>query len=192
MSADLAEAVRVFLAAHDDPRAEYSTKAMEAESAALEAMRAALASQGAALEQPTLLDMTATGRRRIDAAAEALSEVMAFEKLSSDRATKVERALSGLRAMQSLAPSAAPTGAGDAREYPMPPDKSATHTMPYRTGYEAGWVDGIAADRAATPQHPAVPAPLEICEKGPMGWRCTRDRGHEGPCAEYYKGAIFP
>lgn len=53
-----------------------------------------------------LLDMTATGRKRINAAAVALSEVMAFVKLDDDLAPKVRSALSGLCAMQALAPQA--------------------------------------------------------------------------------------
>jgi hypothetical protein len=51
--------------------------------------------------------------KRIDAAAEVLSEVMAFTKLGEPLATKVERALSGLRGMQA---NAAPGAAVEARE----------------------------------------------------------------------------
>lgn len=50
------------------------------------------------------LDMTATGRKRINAAADVLSEVMASIRLVSDLQPRVELALSGLRAMQALAP----------------------------------------------------------------------------------------
>ena len=46
--------------------------------------------------------------QRIDAAADALSEVLAFQRLNDDRKTRVARALSGLRGLQSIAtPSAA-------------------------------------------------------------------------------------
>lgn len=46
--------------------------------------------------------LTASGKARIDSAADALSKVMAFTKLG-DMASTVERALSGLRSMQALA-----------------------------------------------------------------------------------------
>lgn len=36
---------------------------------------------------------------------------------------------------------------------------------------------GIALVPASAP-----PAPEE-CDRPPIGWRCTRGRGHEGPCA---------
>lgn len=53
-------------------------------------------------EPASHFEMTATGRVRVDAAADALSKVLAFVKMPAYE-DEVARALSGLRAMQSLA-----------------------------------------------------------------------------------------
>ena len=64
----------------------------------------ALAAHNPTVGEP--LDMTSPGRRCINAAADVLSEVMAFVELGDDLAPKVSGALSGLRALQSIAPQA--------------------------------------------------------------------------------------
>jgi hypothetical protein len=77
--------------------------------------------------EPVPLDlcMTATGRKAIDAAAEAMSEVMAFVCLG-DRELKVARALSGLRAMQALTIQSALSTPTSPAPAPATQDKDST------------------------------------------------------------------
>lgn len=144
------------------------------------------------------LDLTAMGRKRINAAADALSEVMAFVKLGDDLTPKVSSALSNLRAMQALAPQA-----DAARVVMLPvwwdnfilnvceiPDRTSPEDEPDAMIATAEELEACALNAmerfvdVVAPQAGAAESVARDAQDGPR-YRWLRDLSEPGICAFY-------